>query len=83
MGVGRSSIRQGVEGWTSSKGTKRRRREGGMDVERKDEEGDEPGKMAEATKPLTEKVRRATREAYVLGHGGRWTYRPLSRDVLL
>jgi hypothetical protein len=40
-----------------------------MDVEKKDEEGDKLGKMVEATKPLTEKVRRATKEAYVLGHG--------------
>jgi hypothetical protein len=31
-----------------------------MDVERKDEEKDELGKMAEATKPLTETWTRAT-----------------------
>jgi hypothetical protein len=53
-----------------------------MDMERKDKEGDELGKMVEATKPLTEKVGRATKQAYVLGHGRRWTYRPLSWDVL-
>jgi hypothetical protein len=40
-----------------------------MDMERKDEEADELEKMVEAMKPLMEKVRRATKEAYVLGHG--------------
>jgi hypothetical protein len=50
-----------------------------MDVERKDEEGDEIGKTVEATKPLTEKVWRATKQAYVLGHGRRWTYPSLPR----
>jgi hypothetical protein len=34
-----------------------------MDVERKDEEKDEPGKMAKAIKPLTEQVWRATKES--------------------
>jgi hypothetical protein len=53
-----------------------------MDVEKKDEEGDELENMVEATKPLTKTVRRATKEAYVLAHERRWTYRPLSRDVL-
>jgi hypothetical protein len=53
-----------------------------MDVEMENEEGDEIGKIVEAKKPVTEKVRRATKEAYVLGHERRWTYRPLSWDVL-
>jgi hypothetical protein len=38
-----------------------------MDVERKDEEGDQLGKMVEAIGPLTEKVRKATKKAHVLG----------------
>jgi hypothetical protein len=34
-----------------------------MDAEKKDEEGDKLGKMVEATKTLTEKVWRATKES--------------------
>jgi hypothetical protein len=34
-----------------------------MDVERRNEEGDELRKMVKVTKPLTEKVRRATKES--------------------
>jgi hypothetical protein len=59
-----------------------KKKEEEIDAERKDEEGDEPGKMVEAMKPLAEKVGRATKEVCVFGHGRRWTYRPFSRDVL-
>jgi hypothetical protein len=65
--VGRSSIRRGVDGWTSGK-VKKRIGQGDRDLEGKNEEGDELRRRMEATKWLTKNVRRATKETYVFGH---------------